>query len=151
MNIETRARYWEDWQSRIFELYGDVWDALTEDFAPRKYHNGHIVPADKDTEAVREMYDMLEHLNSYVEGKAKAAHAETVAVEDAWDMFRAWELGLCPRVMIQYRDAPVRKVNDAGYTATWAAIASHLTQSEMNKEDTMLAVLACKMSRQEAK
>ena len=152
MNTERRASYWEDWQSRINGLYNEVWDALSMDFAPyRFYKNGTHVPEDKDTAAVKELYDMLERMNEYVEEHAREVYAARTAMYDAWDMFRAWEAGLCPRVMRSYRDAPVRRLNDAGDIETWPEIAEYLRSGELNEEDTMQAVLAWKMSRQEAK
>lgn len=152
MNTERRASYWEDWHSRINELYNEVWDALSRDFAPyRFYESGKQVQADKDTAAVKAMYDLLEHLNDYVEDHTKSVCADRTAMYDAWDMFRAWEVGLCPRVMRSYRDAPVRRLNDAGDTETWPEIAEYLVSGELNEEDTMQAVLAWKMNRQEAK
>ena len=142
MHVQERVRNWEDWSCRLRKITSDVWLSLDE-FAPY----GKV--PDKDAPAVEELYDMLETVSNFASERLSDAEKDESLWEDAWDMFRAWEVGLCPEVMKIYR-ANHRHISDAGNTDFWPEIAKNLHGAEMSRADTENAVLAWEYEKREA-
>lgn len=61
LNPKQRYELWEDYRERITELFRDVEDDLHSEFAP--YDQSE---ADKDTQKVRRLFDMLADLSAFV-------------------------------------------------------------------------------------
>ena len=142
MHVEKRVRDWEEWSYRLRKLANEV-ELAMEDYAPY----GRV--PDKDAPAVEELYDMLETVSNFASERLSDAEKDESLWEDAWDMYRAWEVGLCPKVMKEYREHQ-RYESDAGNTYFWPEIAKNLHESEMSQVDTENAVLAWEYEKREA-
>ena len=139
MEATTRVKYWEDWTERLTSLRNEV-ELAIEDFAP------YGKRADKDAPAVTALFDMLGTVSSFSAEREDEAHAEEERMYDAWDMFRAWELGLCPKAM-KACQKDYGYVYDAGNSDNWEEISSYLQDEEMSEGDTLQAVTTWQAQR----
>lgn len=137
LNPDDRYYIWDTYRERVSRLFTDVEDTLHSRFAPFNQSE-----ADKDTPAVRKLFDMLADLDAFVE-----SHTEKVRIEyEAWEdervnlerSFSAWELGLCPDVM--------RHV----WTGDFAKIAALKQVKGISREDTEQAVALWRAQRKQA-
>lgn len=142
MRIDKRAQFWEDWTARVNELYNEVWDALTSEFAPTKYHSdGRLFSQDKGTPAVKTFFDMLENLCEFAERQNADAQKEVDDMQEAEISFEAWSLGLCPKIMNEYRlNQRFRFLGEAGDRDTWPQIAKCKSSADFRQDSTIDAV-----------
>ena len=145
MHTEQRAEYWENWNERLNELTNEVWEALSRKFTPPRN-----VQPDKDAAPVKELHRMLEAVANYINQYTAKIQEEVRRMNCAWDLFRAWEVGLCPYAMQKYVNAPNRRRNDAGDSENWEEIAGFRCEEGISYEDTLSAILAWQESKQEA-
>ena len=132
LNAEDRYYIWENYADRARKFFSDVEDTLNSRFAP------YLESADKDTPEMRKLFDMLADLTEFLQEKKASSQKEYVA----WDTeqyslsncFMAWEVGLCPHVMLK----------EAAYLsllrADWKEIAKLRQSIGMTMEDTQEAV-----------
>lgn len=137
LNPDDRYYIWDTYRERVSRLFTDVEDTLHSRFAPFSQSE-----ADKDTPAMRKLFDMLADLDAFVSRHADEVHAEYSAWEDEQinldRSFSAWQLGLCPEVM---RHAKV-------WTGDFAKIANLKQEKAISKEDTEQAVSLWRQRKQ---
>ena len=142
MRTTKRANFWELWTASIQKIANDVWDALTDEFAPFKfYDNGKLYSADKNTPEVRKLFDLLEKIREFSEAQNANAQQEVRDKENAEVFFDAWSLGLCPQAMRQYMAIPEYYcLEDVGDRRTWEEISEYKSTHDISRNDTVNAV-----------
>ena len=148
LNILDRVSMMSECRNRIFELHEYLWELLTEKLAPydeRNYGqfcglNEEARPYDDiDTPLVGRIYATIDKAYDEMTARCKELDAEEDAYNEASLMFMAWNLGLCPYVMREYR-RELRYVGEAGDTWEWADIARYLDGKGMSRTGTINAV-----------
>lgn len=149
MSIPERAKIMRECMHKVSVLHGEFWELLTENFAPpdaRNYtkelsaedrENGTLPYNDKDTPLIRKVFTLLDEAFCELIERCKDIDAEEDARDEAQQMFYAWELGLCPYAMREYRR---KKIPYVWNSLNWDEIAKNLTGVEMSYEDTVRAV-----------
>ena len=139
LNPDDRYYIWNTYRERVSRLFTDVEDVLHSRFAP--YNQSE---ADKDTPAMRKLFDMLADLDAFVERHTEEVYRQYSDWEDAQinaeRSFSAWELGLCPEVM---RYAKV-------WAGDFAKIAKLKHVKGISREDTEQAVALWQAQRKQA-
>ena len=125
MSNEIRLIKWESFRERITQLEADVRVEVKSEFRPIWKNL-----------AAAELCRRLKTLAEFVREQTEQAEHEMSKFYDAFDMYNAWRLGLCPSVMKAMKDAG----EDAGSIENWRNIADFLTRTEVNREDTISAI-----------
>lgn len=156
LSISERLNILEEYRDRLFKLTNEVWDILTEKFAPydsrdsgKDYSYADVknyskAYDDKDAPLLGELFNTLDMLYGKFRERAAAVEYEDGMRAEAQEMFYAWDLGLCPYVMREYRR---QKAPDAGNSLYWHEIAAFLKEKHMSRIDTISAVEAWQLER----
>lgn len=149
MSIPERAKIMRECMHKVFVLHGEFRELLTEKFAPydaRNYtkelstedkQNATLPYDDKDTPLIAMVLRLLDEAYDELDARCGELDAEEDARYEAQQMFYAWELGLCPYAMREYRR---KKIPYVWNSLNWDEIAKNLTGVEMSYEDTVRAV-----------
>lgn len=149
MSIPERAGIIRGLRDKVLELCREFEEKLNEKFAPfdsRNYEGkytaedvcGNCNPYDdKDTPLIKGIFNALDKAYDGLETRCEELDKEEAARDEAMIMFYAWELGLCPYVMREYRRKNIPHVRNF---LNWDEVAKFLTGVEMSREKTEEAV-----------
>ena len=149
MSIPERAGIMRDLRDKLFAVYGEFEEILSEKFAPfdsRNYEGkytaedvcGNCNPYDDiDAPLIQGIVTALDKAYDGIETRCKELDEEEAARDEAKIMFYAWNLGLCPCVMREYRRNNTPHVRNF---LNWDEVAGFLTGGGMSREKTEEAV-----------
>ena len=135
INIEDRAAIFREYLEKVEKLIIDFADLIDTEFAPNDARNYECVYDpyaeareydDKDTPLMRRVLKVLECLGETLSVRTREAESELDMYYEGMAMFRAWELGLCPYVMREYRREIPKYAGGAWDSHYWAEIAEYL-------------------------
>ena len=149
IHIEDRVAILREYWEKIEKLMSDLEDIIDTEFAPydsRNYegvHNPDVEAReydDKDTPLMRKLLKMLEDVKEVLRVRMDEIDEEEDAYYEGVEMFRAWELGLCPYVMRKLRYEEERYAGGAWDSSYWGEIAGFLDGEGSKQEQTLRAV-----------
>lgn len=150
LSIPERAETMREYRDKLWDLNCEIDDILSEKFSPydrRNYESddytaediyNHSRPYDdKDAPLMARIFHALDKAYEELNARCKELDAEEDARKEAYEMFYAWDLGLCPCVMREYRQKGTPYVWNS---LNWEDIAVFLRGAGMSREDTEQAV-----------
>lgn len=149
MSISERAEIMSELRVKLFDLHEELWEVLSDKFAPydrRNYESGynaedaikHAKPYDDiDAPLITEIFYALASKYDDLEKRCRELNEEEARRDEAYEMFYAWELGLCPYVMREHRREGTPYVRNS---LNWEDIAKFLNSTGMSREDTAHAI-----------
>ena len=149
LSISERAEIMRECRDKVSELHEEIWELLTEKLAPydsrndkafcsaEDSRNGTLPYDDKDTPLITRVFKALDKAYEELDARCGELDAEEGARYEAYEMFYAWELGLCPYAMREHRR---KKTPHVWHSLHWKEIAEFLSGAEMSREDTERAV-----------
>lgn len=150
LSIPERAELMREYRDKLLELSSDIDDVICGKLAPfdkRNYESGgytaedvcsHSKPYDdKDAPLMTRIFTVLDKAYEELNERCKELDAEEAERYEAYEMFFAWELGLCPYVMREHRR---KRTPYVWNSLKWEAIAGFLKGTGMSRERTEEAV-----------
>ena len=150
LSIPERAEIMREYRDKLLDLSCEISDELFVKFTPfdrRNYESGgytaedvcnHSKPYDdKDAPLMTRIFDVLDKAYEELNERCKELDAEEDARYEAYEMFYAWELGLCPYVMREHRR---KKTPYVWNSLNWDDVAVFLKGTGMSREKTEEAV-----------
>ncbi|MBR1437908.1 MAG: hypothetical protein IJ587_05160 [Synergistaceae bacterium] len=151
LSISERAEILRECTEKLQKLTVEFEGLLTEKFAPydaRNFGADYSVEDRKkktspyddiDTPLMQGIFDVLYEAYEKLQAKCDKAEGNEERREEAELMFQAWELGLCPYVMREYR-WKYAEIPYVWNTSCWEEIAELLENYGMSADDTRNAV-----------
>lgn len=149
LSIPERVEIMSEYRDKLLDLSSEIHEILSEKFAPvdmRNYKCGHFAEGfgdgkapydDKDAPLITRIFKALDKAYDELDARCKELDAEEAARNEGYEMFYAWELGLCPYVMREYRR---KRTPYVWNSLNWEAIAEYLKSTGMSREKTEEAV-----------
>ena len=149
IGLLERVSMMREFRDKVLDLHEEFWEILTEKLAPydeRNYKTGftaeetgnHSKPYDdKDAPLIAGIFNALDEAYDELDARCGELEAEEDAQYEAQEMFYAWEIGLCPYAMREYRRKQTPYVWNS---LNWDDVAKHLSGSGMSRKDTDNAV-----------
>lgn len=147
MSIPERAGIMRDLRDKLFALYGEFEEILSEKFAPvdmRNYKDGHFSEGfgdapydDIDAPLIQGIVTALDKAYNGLETRCEELDKEEAERDEAMIMFYAWDLGLCPCVMREYWLNNTPHVRNF---LNWDEVAGFLAGGGISREKTEEAV-----------
>ena len=128
MSLLERVEVMKELQDTVLKVSCEVQDVMRENFA--RYN-------DKDTPLIEEIFTALDSAYEKLKVRCQELDEEDSARYEGYEMYYAWELGLCPYVMREHRQ---RKTPYAWNSLNWEDIAKYLHSTGMSRADTARAV-----------
>ena len=149
MTLPERCEVIRELRDKVLTLHEEVWDALSEKFAPYDERNdkeectaediinGAQPYDDRDAPLIASIFKELDKAYEELDGRCKELDDEEAGRYEGYEMYYAWELGLCPYEMREYRR---KRTPYAWNSLNWEDIAGKLTGTGMSREGTAQAV-----------
>lgn len=142
-NPIERFEHWDNIRNLLEKTRSVIEDELDFCFVPLGYR------ADRDADNIKALFEALDALCDAVNKHCNELDHEADTYENAYTLFEAWELGLCPKFMLQCIKS-FRTIRDAGDSRTWQEISSFRQDKCISWQDTENAVMAWRTSRKKA-
>ena len=152
MRIDDRAIILGECREKVEDLINDFTELIDTEFAPydsRNYREGvYVIDMgaceydDIDTPFMKGVLKVLEDAGEKLRVRLNEVDKEESAYYEGLEMFRAWELGLCPYVMRGIRREVPKYVGGAWDSSYWGEIAEFLDGRGSTREQTIRAVKA---------
>ena len=150
MRIYDRAIILSECREKVEDLINDFTELIDTEFAPydsRNYKEGvYTVDMeayeydDIDTPLMKGVLKVLEDAGEKLRVRLNEVGKEEDMYYEGLEMFRAWELGLCPYVMREYRREVPKYVGGAWDSSHWGEIAEFLDGIGSKRDKTLRAV-----------
>ncbi|MBQ6664163.1 MAG: hypothetical protein IJM68_01110 [Synergistaceae bacterium] len=150
IRIDERVMILREYREKVEDLMNDFTELIDTEFAPydsRNYKEGvYAIDMeayeydDIDTPFMRKLLEILEDIERKLRVRVDEVEKEEDTYYEAEEMFRAWELGLCPYAMREYRREVPKYVGGAWDSSYWSEIAEFLDGIGSKREQTFRAV-----------
>lgn len=149
ISIPERVEIMREFRDKLLDLHEEFWEILSEKFAPfdrRNYESGCTAEDivnnsqpydDKDSPLITRIFNALDKSYDEIDARCQELDEEEAARDEGYEMFYAWDLGLCPYAMREYRRNRTPYVRNS---LNWEEIAGFLKGSGMSRENTAQAV-----------
>lgn len=149
ISTPERIKIMREFRDKVLDLHEEFWEILTETFAPYDNRNNNTVCSaedkandilpydDKDAPIIKRIFKSLDKAYDELDERCKELDEEEMRNNEAQEMFYAWDLGLCPYAMREYRR---KRTPYAWNSLNWEKVAEFLKGSMMSREDTVQAV-----------
>lgn len=149
MTIAERCDVIRELRGKVRDLKSEVYEVLRERFAPYDQRNAeagytaedainHTKPYDdKDAPLITSIFKELDKVHDELAERCDELDAEEARRYEGYEMYYAWEQGLCPYVMREYRR---KRTPYAWNSVNWEDISKYLKGTGMSREDTAQAV-----------
>lgn len=149
MTIPERCEVMRELREKVQDVQSEIYEVLSERFAPYDCRNveagytaedaiNHTKPYDdKDAPLITRIFKELDKVHDELVERCAELDAEEVRRYEGYEMFYAWDLGLCPYEMREYRR---KRTPYAWNSLNWEDIAKYLKGTGMSRKDTAQAV-----------